>query len=835
MRMNLFLSLQRHTHTDASNGLNVVTQQIRHIITVFSLVILLISCGESTVKTQPPAPTENNNPEYTGPAPKTADIQKFKTALWDNISTGDKCGACHTEGGQAPYFASRNDVNDAYAAINPLVNLSKPKDSRIVEKVAGGHNCWLNSSQACGETMEQWIKFWSDDRVSAPNAIELKAPVIKTPGSSKNYPVDASLYATHVYPIVNEYCSACHSESSSTAQSPFFADADVDKAYTAAKRVLNLDAPEKSRLVIRLGSEFHNCWNDCQANSAAMQTAIQNFSNTVPVDEISPEMVVSKSLLLTDGLVASSGGRIESDIIALYQFKTGEGNIAYDTSGITPAANLILTGDVEWLGSWGLSFKNGKAQASTANSKKLHDLITATGEFSVEAWITPNNVVQEGPARIISYSAGDSERNFTVGQSQYNYDFMLRTEASSANGIPALSTPDAAEVLQATLQHVVMTYTATEGRKIYVNGKRIQINDADIAPLASWDDSFALILGREASNNHVWQGDIRLLALYNRAFTQEQISQNYNVGVGEKFFLLFSIGDLIDLSNTYILFEVSQYDNYSYLFSGASIVNLDNKSINGDLLISKMRIGLNGKESPQGQAYANMNVTLNDGQDISTPLPLSPLGTIIGLEKGASSDEFFLTFEQLGNHTNVVIPATFTPPTEVPATTTTAKIGLRNFAEINASMSELTGVSQNKAKVAATYQLVKQQLPTLENIQTFISAQQMGITQLAIAYCDLAIEDTTIRNAWFPNVDFSQAPASALDTNGINNLLTPLLTRFMPLTPTTQPDKPMVYTELNNLITRLSVCGNNCNAERTKTIAKSSCAAVLASAVMLIQ
>lgn len=812
-----------------------IPKRINFIIILTFTSLILISCGDSVVESKPPAPTENNNAEYTGPAPSTGDIQKYKTALWDNISTTDKCGACHTEGNQAPYFANRNNVNDAYTATTPLVNLIRPQDSRLVEKISGGHNCWLGSNQACAETMQQWIKLWADERVSIANTIELEPPVIRVPGSSKNFPSQNTSFTNHIYPLVTQYCSACHSEKSAIAQSPFFADDNTNKAYQAAKGVINLEDPANSRLVTRLGNEFHNCWSDCQANSNALQTAIQLFSNEVTVDVIAPEIVVSKSLRLTDGLVASSGGRFESDIIALYEFKTGEGNTAYDTSGISPAANLTLTGNIDWLGGWGLSFNNGKAQASTANSKKLHNLITSTAEFSIEAWLTPNNVVQEGPARIISYSAGDNDRNFTLGQTQYNYDFMLRSETSSNNGEPALSTPDNEEVLQATLQHVVITFTANEGRKIYVNGELINVPDEDIAPISSWDDSFALILGREASNNHVWQGNIRLLAIYNRALTQTQISQNFDIGVGEKFFLLFSISELVELSNTYILFEVSQYDNYSYLFSNANIVNLDNKSFNKDLVLQKMRIGLNGKESTLGQAYANMNLTIARGQDISTPVSISPLGTIIGLDKGATNDEFFLTFEQLGQHTNVVIPAVFAPPTEVVAKTDSAKVGIRNFAEINASMSVLTGVKQNKSKVFDTYQLVKQQLPTLENIETFISAQQMGITQLAIAYCNSAIEDIAIRSAWFPNVNFNQAPDNALDTAGRANLLNPLLTQLMPLDVTTQPDKASIYNELNNLITKLSVCGTSCDAIRTKTIAKSSCTAVLASAVMLIQ
>ncbi|TYK65421.1 LamG domain-containing protein [Colwellia echini] len=805
------------------------------IYLLLSLVLLVSACGDSKVEEKPPIIQDTGNAQYTGPAPTTEDIQKFKTALWDNMSATDRCGSCHTEGNQAPYFASRENVNDAYAATNLLVTLSKPEDSRLVTKVAGGHNCWLDSDQACGETMQQWIKLWADDRVSTANTIELKAPVIKEPGSSKNFPVDNTLFATHVYPIVTQYCASCHNEASSTAQSPFFASDDIDKAYEIAKQVINLENPEKSRLVLRLRSEFHNCWNDCATNSDEMETAIQAMSDEISVDIISPEMVISKSLLLTDGLVASSGGRFETDVIALYQFKTGSGNTAYDTSGISPAANLTLTGNVEWLGSWGLSFTNGKAQASTANSKKIHDLITSTNEFSVEAWVTPNNVSQEGPARIVSYSAGDSDRNFTLGQTLYNYDFMLQTADSDSNGTPTLSTPNDDEVLQATLQHVVLTYSAIEGRRIYVNGKLIEITDEAISPLASWDDSFALILGREASNNHVWQGNIRLLAIYNRAITQANIAQNYNVGVGEKFFLLFSVSELVELANTYILFEVSQYDNYSYLFTNPSLVNLDGKTLPDDTLLKGLRIGVNGKESAQGQTYANLTKNLSASQAITEPLALSPLGTIIALDKGASNDEFFLSFEQLGEHSNVRSANAFTAPTDTFNTTDSAKIGLRNFAQINASMSVLTGVNKASENVAKVYELVKQQLPTLTSIETFISAQQMGITQLAIAYCDAAIEDNSIRETWFPDIDLNEPPADIFNDAGKANLINPLLEQLMPSSLTTQPDKSGVYTELDALTTRLAQCGSNCAANRSKSIAKANCAAVLASAVMLVQ
>jgi len=805
------------------------------ILPIVVSTVLLAACGESTVETNPPVQVEVLSNVYNGPAPQTEDIQRYKTHLWDNVSSSDKCGGCHRVDDQAPYFSRHDDVNLAYADTLPLVNLTNPAESRLVTKVASGHNCWLGSAQACGETMTQWIKLWADEQVSIANTVELTAPPIKDVGASKSYPESSSLFNDNVYPLVQTYCSNCHSPSANAPQAPFFASQDIEQAYLATQTVMNIDNPVQSRLVVRLGSEFHNCWSNCQENSNDMLAAITAMSDEIEVNTVSGDMVISKALKLTDGVVASSGGRFETDVIALYEFKTGESNTAYDTSGISPAANLTLSGDYEWLGSWGIQLNNGKAQASTASSKKLHDLITATGKFSVEAWLTPSNVVQEGPARIVSYSASETLRNFTLGQTQYNYDFMLRTEQTSTNGEPALSTPDADEVLQATLQHVVLTYDATNGRRIYVNGNLIEVTDDETSPLTAWDDSFALILGQEATNNNVWQGNIRLLAIYNNVLTQEQIQQNYDIGVGEKFFLLFSISEQVNLSNTFIVFEVSQFDNYSYLFNNPTLVNLDNNTLPEALNIAGIKLGLNGKENPQGQAFNSVDITVASSQNITTPFPLSTLGTIIGIDKGTQNDEFFLSFERLGAFSNITVQGEIVLTPELPATTNTADIGIKNFAEINATMSALTGVAAQTSSVRSTYQLVQRQLPSIDNIETFISAQQMGITQLAISYCDSAMDDNTITGTWFPTVDLSQTPDNVFTLSNREQFITPLLDKLMPLSVTTQPIKTEVATEISALISRLSVCEGVCDSDRSKTIAKASCTAILASAVTLVQ
>ncbi|MFQ5983453.1 MAG: LamG domain-containing protein, partial [Woeseiaceae bacterium] len=547
-----------------------VTRKIRLGFAGLS-VLAIAACGGGAPTTQNPITNPPPPSTYNGPPPATAEVQAFKLNVWDNIQGTNRCGSCHAQGGQGTtYFVRDDDINLAYEAANTVVNLSQPSNSQLVTRVGSGHNCWLGDDQACADIMTTWIEGWAGASVSGGRQIVLQAPTPQEPGSSKNYdPSQIPDFERLVHgPILTVYCQGCHSSQSPAAQQPYFAEADVNVAFEAVKPKMDLDDPPSSRLVIRLRNESHNCWNvGCPASAQAMEDAITAFANLITPTQVDPLLVYSKALRLVDGTIASGGNRYENAQIALWEFKTGQGSTAYDTSGVEPAIDLSLSGDVEWFGGWGITVNDGKAQGTTAASKKLHDLIKATGEYAIEAWVVPANVTQE-MARIVSYSGGDTSRNFTLQQTLYDYNYLLRTTETSLNGDPALSTPSADEVLQASLQHVVANYDPVAGRSIYVNGELV--TQADPVPggsLVDWQDTFALVLGSEVSGDGLFQGTFRLVAVHNRVLTQAQIVQNFDVGVGEKFYMLFGIEDIINVPTAYILFEVAHYDSYGYLFT----------------------------------------------------------------------------------------------------------------------------------------------------------------------------------------------------------------------------------------------------------------------------
>jgi hypothetical protein len=794
----------------------------------------LAGCGGGAETVQNPVTTPVTPSAYSGPPPSTADVQAFRINVWDNLKAVNRCGECHTQGGQAPPFVRSDDINLAYAAANTVVNLASPRDSRLVTKVAGGHNCWLASAAACGDIMTTWIAAWAGAAAGGTATVELKAPPLRDAGASKTFPTAPDLFATTVHPVVKEYCAQCHAPGTANSQSPFFASADVNEAYAAARVKLNLDTPADSRMVVRLRSEFHNCWSDCAANATEMEAAITAFAAAVPLTQPDASLVLSKALRLYDGTVASGGNRYNGALIGLWEFKTGSGNVAYDTSGVEPSLNLTLSGDVTWVGGWGINVRSGKAQGSTTASRKLHDRIKATGEYSIEAWVAPGNVVQE-ESRIVTYSGGTTTLNFMLGQTQYSYDFFNRSSSTGGSGEPVLTTAAADEDLQATLQHVVATYDPVNGRRLYVNGESTGDTDPVAGgTLSDWDDTFAFVLGNEVSGNRQFQGIFRLVAMHGRALTPEQVKQNFDAGVGERFYLLFSVSHLVDMPQAYVMFEVSQFDSWSYLFDKPVFLSLDPAAKPGSIRIAGVRIGVNGTEPQVGQAYRTLDTAVTDSLYGPQGQPLSNIGTVIGLQKGPEADEFFLTFDVLGSRTNVrtePVPLAPAPPPDVQRS---AAVGLRVFDEINATMSELTGVAPTTPAVKATYDQVRQALPTIENVDAFVSAHPVAIAQLAIQYCDALVNDTTARSSYFPGFNFGASPATAFGPAGRDVVLDALIGRMLATGVATEPEAAGVRSDLDALITRLSSCGGSCAAGRTETVVKSSCAALLGSAATLV-
>jgi hypothetical protein len=284
---------------------------------------------------------------------------------------------------------------------------------------------------------------------------------------------------------------------------------------------------------------------------------------------------------------------------------------------------------------------------------------------------------------------------------------------------------------------------------------------------------------------------------------------------------------------------------------------------------------MNSKEPAVGQAFININTTISatNGYDSATKTQvLNNVGTILAVEKGAGSDEFFLTFENIDGNIDSRSPSYCgdgilnCPAPTATAANTDPKVGLRTFEEILASMSVMTGVDPYDTarfpKVLTTYydavndKGVKQQLPSDENINGFLAAHEMGVAQLAIAYCDALVDDTPLRDAFFGTFAFGSpittAFPSSTEKNQIVDALYDKMVGIGGVALSNMPSKTELRTELvgpdagvtghpGNLYDRLdSACAadaacDNTAVARTSAVVKALCTSVLGSAAMIIQ
>jgi len=648
-------------------------------------------------------------------------------------------------------------------------------------------------------------------------------------------------FQTTVYPIVRQYCAECHEGNG--PGSPHFAQPNVSAAYQAitSQGKVNLGSPSSSRIVVKLVSLAHHCWSNCGSDGAMMAAAIQAWADAVDYGSGGVSVdgaLASNAQSLGDGLVDTGSERYGGNLIALYEFKEGAGTVARDTSGVAPALDLTLRDQVTWMTSWGVDIEDGSLLGSTSASRKLFDRIAdpsaGTQQYTIEAWITPDNIDQgsDNVARIVTYSQFIGVANMMIGQAEYNYNARTRSIHPSAldggqNGLPALQTADGDRDAQDRLQHVMVTYDQFRGRRIYVDGRFTQDPDP-IGParLWNWDPTFRLALGAEPSRTAPWKGQIRLVAIYQQALTDAQIVQNYEAGVGERLLLRFDVAQWMGAGSA-VEFIVTDYDAYSYMFCQPT---LRTPSPNGSR-IANIRIAVNGTLAPSGQGFETIDTTANGTkQELSRQCTIIPKGAA-----GPDGDQFTLVFEHLGGFQNVVVEDTVPPALILLDPEPRPVNGVRDFARINASFASLTG--QSRGVAAATFAEIEEQLPPDYDVRSFVSSQQVAISKIALEYCD-ALVDGPDRNAFFPGFDFNAPASSAFATPAQRDrIFNPLFDRMIGDTLAMQPTRAEVRLALDAMTDQLVVvCATPgaCDAQRTAAIVKGACAAVLGSAAVTL-
>ncbi|MCA9112698.1 MAG: DUF1549 domain-containing protein, partial [Planctomycetaceae bacterium] len=234
-------------------------------------------------------------------------------------------------------------------------------------------------------------------------------------------------------------------------------------------------------------------------------------------------------VLIVTSTLSGGESRVTSGLQVLYRCDKEQGTILHDSAGVESALNLSLgTPAAQWQNGW-LKVTSSARIRTDGPATRLVEAVRATNELTVELWLRPQDDRQNGPARIVSISAGPSTRNLTVGQDGSRFDVRLRTTKTSTNGIPSTATPEAT-VKAGELTHLVYSRDASGSVHIYVNGESVANAKVD-GDLSNWDAGYPLLLANESSGDRPWLGELHLVALYDRALTSSEVEQNHIAGV----------------------------------------------------------------------------------------------------------------------------------------------------------------------------------------------------------------------------------------------------------------------------------------------------------------
>ncbi len=176
----------------------------------------------------------------------------------------------------------------------------------------------------------------------------------------------------------------------------------------------------------------------------------------------------------------------------------------------------------------GIEFVGPGAIQLCSSANALHSALLSGNGLTIEVWAATRTNDQEGPARIVSYSKNTRLRNFSLGQAHGDLVMRLRTSESDINGTDrvligkSLFRPNEP-------QHVTVTYDFSQ-QQIYVDGDMRLRTTMPWGRFATWDPSYSFVVGNEATGNRPWLGKLFLLAVYDRALSEDEIRRNYAAG-----------------------------------------------------------------------------------------------------------------------------------------------------------------------------------------------------------------------------------------------------------------------------------------------------------------
>jgi hypothetical protein len=216
----------------------------------------------------------------------------------------------------------------------------------------------------------------------------------------------------------------------------------------------------------------------------------------------------------------------EDGLIFLWANANARNEVVDPASGQRITCEVVSRRGGRWSPSFGMDVRNGSFIAPGAGERIVR-ACRAANELAIEATLLPRSNSLEGPARIITLSAGVGRANFVLGQSGDRLVFRLRASETGLAGTAKNPEVELTRLTKGELAHVIVSYRNGE-LAFYINGLAQRIRQAIRGGFESWE-IHELHFGDEPSDDRTWDGEIDGVAIYNRFIGSEEAGLKYKL------------------------------------------------------------------------------------------------------------------------------------------------------------------------------------------------------------------------------------------------------------------------------------------------------------------
>ncbi len=187
-----------------------------------------------------------------------------------------------------------------------------------------------------------------------------------------------------------------------------------------------------------------------------------------------------------------------------------------------PTCRVLCRGGAKFGRDYEMDLAGGSGLAEDADERLLA-ACRKSNALGIEAVLTPANVKQSGPARIVTFSSSASSRNFTLGQDGDQLVMRLRTPRTGDNGV----NPQVVlcKIEAGRTYHVIVSYFP--GRMLcHVDGRQV-LSTTDVAgDFSNWGKQH-LLFGDEWTGGRDWAGRLEGVAVYSRFIGAEEAAYKH--------------------------------------------------------------------------------------------------------------------------------------------------------------------------------------------------------------------------------------------------------------------------------------------------------------------